>query len=345
MIGKQRVARVCSLVAAFNICAWVVALAMFRLHPLLLGTAFLAFTLGLRHGVDADHIAAIDSVTRKLMQERKVPVTAGLFFSLGHSTVVVGLSLVVALAASTFAGKLSSVQNAFGFIGTAISASFLFAIALVNVFVLMAVLRALRRQNSGESHCEQPLSDLLSQRGVLSRVFQPLIGLANSSWHMYPIGLLFGLGFDTATEVAVLGIAAVEGVRGLPVLAILIFPLLFTAGMSLVDTADGTLMLGAYGWAFASPQRKLYYNVTVTFASVVVSAVVGSIEAATLIGSKLNFKGWFWIHIESLSGHFGAIGLAIVGIFLFSWMFSNILWRLRGSWRSSEQPAIEIRSE
>lgn len=314
---------------ALNVAAWVLAFAAFRTHPILLGTALLAYTFGLRHAVDADHISAIDNVVRKLMQERKRPVAVGLFFSLGHSTIVVALSVAIAVAAAVVKGRLPEIQSVGGLIGTSVSAGFLLVIAAINVLVLADIFRAFRAARQGRGYCDSGLDATLDQRGLMGRLFRPLLKMVTSSWSMYPIGLLFGLGFDTATEVGLLGIAAVEAGKGLPVYDILIFPLLFTAGMSLIDTTDGVLMLGAYGWAFVKPIRKLYYNLVITLVSVLVAAIVGGIEAASVVASQLKLTGGPWDAIAGLSGNFGTLGAIIVGVFVVSWAVSTMIYKLR----------------
>lgn len=323
------IGRLYAFLIALNVAAWGLAFAAFAKHPVLLGTALLAYTFGLRHAVDADHISAIDNVTRKLMQGGRRPIAVGFFFSLGHSTIVVGLSVAIAIAAVLVKRDLPALQSLGGVVGTSVSAAFLLLIAAINLIVLVDVFRTFRRVRDGGTYCERQLDDSLDSRGMVGRFFRPLLRIVDRSWKMYPIGLLFGLGFDTASEVALLGIAAVEAGKGLPVYDILIFPLLFTAGMSLLDTTDGILMLGAYGWAFVKPMRKLYYNMTITFVSVAVALVVGSIEALSVISTRMNLTGGLWRFVGSLSGHFGAIGFAIVGIFVVSWAISLLIYRIK----------------
>jgi len=312
-----------------NIAAWIWALVAFADHPVLLGTALLAYSFGLRHAVDADHIAAIDNVTRKLMQEGRHPVTAGLYFSLGHSTVVVLASIVVALGATALSG-LESFGEIGGMIGTTVSALFLFAIAIANIFILVSVYKTFQRVKRGLPFVEDDLNILLANRGLLGRLFRPLFRFIRASWQMYPLGFLFGLGFDTATEIGVLGISASQAAQGLSFWSLLIFPLLFTAGMSLVDTTDSVLMVRAYGWAFVKPIRKLYYNLTITSVSVVVALLIGSVEALGLIGEKLALSGGVWDWIAMLNEEFGALGYLIVGLFLVSWLVSVAIYRLKG---------------
>ena len=309
--------------------AWLLAFIAFSTRPLLLGTALIAYTFGLRHAVDADHISAIDNVTRKLMQAGKRPVAVGFFFSLGHSTVVVLLTIGIAVATVVVKSTIPSLQSIGGVIGTSISALFLFAIAALNIVVFLGVYDAFRRVRRGELYDDVSVDAYLADRGLMGRFFKPLMRFISKSWHMYPMGVLFGLGFDTATEVGLLGIAAVQGGKGLPIYDILIFPLLFTVGMSLLDTTDGILMLGAYGWAYVKPMRKLFYNMTITFVSIAVALFVGAIEAASVLATQLHLTGGFWDRLASLSENFGVLGIGIVGIFVVSWLVSTIVYRVR----------------
>jgi nickel/cobalt transporter (NiCoT) family protein len=327
---RWKIAGIYTVLIAVNILAWVWAFAAFHAYPVLLGTALLAYGFGLRHAVDADHIAAIDNVTRKLMQEGKRPTTVGFFFSLGHSTIVVLATVAVAATATAFKDRFDTVQNIGGIIGTLVSAFFLLAIAAMNLAILMALVRTFSRVKAGAPYVEEDLDMLLAGRGFLARLFRPLFHMISRSWHMYLLGFLFGLGFDTATEVGLLGISAAQAAHGMSIWSILVFPALFTAGMSLVDTTDGILMLGAYGWAFIRPVRKLYYNITITFVSVVVATVVGGIEALGLIGDQLGLGGPFWGAIGALNDNFGTIGYLIIAIFIVSWLMSVLIYRARG---------------
>jgi high-affinity nickel-transport protein len=313
-----------------NLLAWLWALIAFRDHPVLLGTALLAYTFGLRHAVDADHIAAIDNVTRKLMQSGKRPLSVGLFFALGHSTVVIVASIVVALAVSALQSKFESFREVGSLIGTSVSAFFLLVVALANIVILVSVYRLFRAVKRGERFIEEDLDLLLAQRGVIGRLLRSLFGMISKSWHMYPLGILFGLGFDTASEIALLGISAAQGADGMSMWSILVFPALFTAGMSLVDTTDAVLMVRAYGWAFIKPIRKLYYNMTITLVSVIVALVIGGVEALGLVGRKLDLSGSFWHGIEALNENFGVLGYLIIAIFMLSWMISVIVYRVQG---------------
>jgi nickel/cobalt transporter (NiCoT) family protein len=326
---KGKVIAMYALLGGFNLAAWAWAFMAFRGYPLLLGTAFLAYGFGLRHAVDADHIAAIDNVTRKLMQEGKRPVAIGFMFSLGHSTVVVLATAAIAATALALQHRMDAIREIGGIVGTLVSASFLFAIALINLMVLRSVYQAFMRVRRGERYVEEDFDLLLAGRGLLARIFRPVFRLITRSWHMYPLGLLFGLGFDTATEIGLLGVSAAEASRGLSIWSILVFPALFTAGMSLVDTTDSILMLGAYGWAFVKPIRKLYYNMTITFVSVVVAVAVGGVEALGLIADKLHMNGPFWEWIGNLGENFGTLGYFIIGLFVATWLLSMALYKWR----------------
>lgn len=326
---RSKIFGIYAFLVTLNLAAWALAFAVFATRPILLGTAILAYTFGFRHSVDADHISAIDNVTRKLMQENKRPVAVGFFFSLGHSTIVVALSVGIAIAAATIKHTIPSLQNIGGLIGTSVSATFLFVIAIINIFVLADIFRTFQGVKRGEAYDDRSLDEFLQQRGLMGRFFRPLMRAVGASWKMYPIGILFGLGFDTATEVGLLGIAAVEAGKGLPIFAILIFPLLFTAGMCLIDTTDGILMLGAYGWAFVKPMRKLYYNMNIALVSVLVALVVGAIEALSILSGQLKLSGAFWTWIGHLSSNFGTLGFIVIGIFIASWGISTLIYLLR----------------
>lgn len=327
---KLKVLGLYVILGAFNIAAWGWAILAFRDHPVLLGTSLLAYSFGLRHAVDADHIAAIDNVTRKLMQDGKRPISVGFFFSLGHSSIVILASIAIAATATAFKSQIEAFHTAGGVVGTLVSASFLLAIAAMNVFVLAGIYRSFRQVKAGASYKEEDLEALLAGRGFFARLFRPVFALIRRSWHMYPLGVLFGLGFDTATEVGLLGISAAQASQGMPIWSILVFPALFTAGMSLIDTTDSILMLGAYGWAFMKPIRKLYYNMTITLVSVLAALLVGGIEALGLVQAQFGLSDPFWDVIGALNDHFGMIGYLIIGIFAASWIISVIIYRLRG---------------
>lgn len=326
---RRRVALLYAALIAFNAAAWLWAIVAFHHYPLLLGTAFLAYSFGLRHAVDADHIAAIDNVTRKLMQQGRRPTTVGLMFSLGHSTIVVIGSIAIAGAALGLQHHLAFLRGIGAVLGTLISAAFLIAIAAANFLILRSVYATFRRVRRGQPYVDEDLDLLLSGRGFLARFFRPIFGFIRKSWHMYPLGLLFGLGFDTATEIGLLGISAGEASHGLPLTSILIFPALFAAGMSLIDTTDNILMLGVYGWASVKPIRKLYYNITITAVSVLVAAAVGGIEVLGLLVGHLHLHGGLWDLVNALNTHFGALGYAIIALFALSWIVSIAVYKLR----------------
>lgn len=339
---KRKAITTISLLVLANLLIWAVALATFHHFALLLGTAALAYTFGLRHALDADHISAIDNVTRKLMQDGQRPTLVGFFFSLGHSTIVVLLSIAIAATAARIQTQFPQLERIGGLIGTSVSAFFLLAIALINLLVLRGVIRAFNRVKRGEPFNDQDLDAMLNQLGIMGRIFRPVLRLVDRSWKMYAVGFLFGLGFDTATEVGLLGISAAAATQGLPIWSILIFPLLFTAGMCLLDTADGILMLGAYGWAFVHPVRKLYYNMTITAVSVLIALIVGGIEILGIIGNQFTLHGRFWDGIESLGDHFGIIGLAIIGIFVLSWAISIFAYKAMGYDQFEVAPAAPL---
>jgi nickel/cobalt transporter (NiCoT) family protein len=319
-----------ALLAGANVLVWCTALATFHHFALLLATASLAYTFGLRHALDADHISAIDNVTRKLMQSGQRPLLVGFFFSLGHSTIVVLLSVGIAVTAARIQSHFPALERVGGLVGTAVSALFLLLIALINLLVLRGIVATFARVRRGEPFDDQDLDAALDQLGIMGRIFRPVLRLVDRSWKMYGVGFLFGLGFDTATEVGLLGISAAAATQGLPIWSILLFPLLFTAGMCLVDTADGILMLGAYGWAFVHPIRKLYYNITITAVSVLIALIVGTIEILGIIGDQLTLHGRFWDGIGSLGDHFGLIGVVIIGIFILSWAISIVAYKAMG---------------
>jgi nickel/cobalt transporter (NiCoT) family protein len=315
---------------AANAAAWAWALLAFYDFPVLLGTAMLAYTFGLRHGFDADHIAAIDNVTRKLMQEEKCPVAVGLFFSLGHSTIVVALSIVIALMTAALQDKFDTLKTVGGAIGTSVSALFMFAIAVANILVLISVYKAFQAVKTSGLFVEEDINLALTNRGLFGRLFRRFFRVIERSWQMYPLGLLFGLGLDTATEVGLLGISAAQASHDLSIWSILVFPALFTAGMTLVDTTDSVMMLGAYGWAFVKPVRKLYYNLTITAVSVVVAVLIGGVQALNLIGDKLRLSeaGGFWGAVAELNDNFGTLGYLIVAIFILVWLISYVVYRV-----------------
>ena len=310
-----------------NALAWAWAFALFSDRPALLGTALLAWVFGLRHAVDADHIAAIDNVVRKLMQQGERPATTGLHFALGHSSVVVLAAVGLAFATSAMSGGMEEFKAVGGVMGAAVSALFLLVIAAANLVILLGVWRTFRAVRRGSPLDHESLDLLLSGRGFLARLFRPMFAVVTKSWHMYPLGFLFGLGFDTATEIGLLSISAAESARGMSPWQTLVFPALFTAGMALVDTADSALMVGAYDWAFVNPVRKLWYNLTITAASVVVAALIGGIEALGLIADRLGLSGGGWDIVEGLNSSLASFGFVVVGVFAFAWIASVAIYK------------------
>jgi nickel/cobalt transporter (NiCoT) family protein len=296
-------------------------------YPALTGLATLAYTFGLRHAFDADHIAAIDNTTRKLLQDGKRPLGTGFFFSLGHSTIVFSLTAGLAVAASTVHSQIPTLQAYGSTIGASVSGTFLLVIGLLNLLVLLEVVGVFRRMKRGH-YDEQDLERALLNQGFLSRFLLKRVGSKiDSSWKMYPLGVLFGLGFDTATEIGLLAVAAGVATHHVPFLAVISLPLVFAAGMSLMDTADGAFMSHAYGWAFSSPVRKVYYNISVTSLSVAVAWMVGAIELLQVMAAKLALHGPFWSALASLD--LGRLGFLVVGLFLATWLCSITVWKTR----------------
>jgi high-affinity nickel-transport protein len=335
----QRVATLYAFLVGFNILVWALTLLASLKFPIILGIAVIAYGFGLRHAVDPDHIAAIDNTTRKLMQEGKRPVATGFYFSLGHSTIVILLSISLAFATSYIKTNLPQFKATGSIIGTSISAVFLLVIGTINLLVMIDVYRQYRVVRSGGEYDHASLDDFLSNRGLLARMFRPALRLVDSSWKMYPVGVLFGLGFDTASEVGLLAITAGFGASGqIPAYYIILFPMLFAAGMALIDTTDGVLMLGAYGWAFVKPIRKLYYNLNITGISVLVAMVIGTIEALQVVGVQTGVirvqggaeagDGPFWNFVSNLD--ISRLGYVIIGIFAVAWLASTLYYKARG---------------
>lgn len=326
---RRRIGGIYTLLIAANIAAWAWAVLAFRASPTLLGLGLLAWGFGLRHAVDADHIAAIDNVTRKLMQEGRRPVSVGFFFALGHSAVVAIVAVLVAVAASAMQARMGGLQSWGGILSTLVSALFLFLIAAMNIVILRGVWRSFNRLRRGERIEPADLDALGAPGGLLSRLFRPLFRLVSGPVWMLPLGFLFGLGFDTATEVSLLGISAAQGAHGMSIASIMVFPALFAAGMCLVDTTDGILMLGAYDWAFLRPIRKLYYNLTITLVSVVVAVLVGGIEALGLVADQLGLTSGAWGVVGRLNANFNNLGFGIIALFLVSWAVSIAIYKIK----------------
>jgi len=293
-----------------------------------IGTGITAYTLGLRHAFDADHIAAIDNTTRKMMGEGKRPLSVGFFFSLGHSTVVFGLAFLLAIGVRALSAPVqhdqSALHQATNVIGTTVSGSFLYVIAILNALILVSIVRIFFRMRAG-AYDEQELEHELNSRGLMNRLLGKRVNRISKPWQMYPLGVLFGLGFDTASEIALLVLAAGAGAAGLPFYAILCLPVLFAAGMSLLDTIDGSFMNFAYGWAFSEPVRKVYYNITITGLSVAVALFIGTIELVGLLTDRLGLRGqvadWFQ------NFNINTAGFIIVGMFVVTWAVALAVWR------------------
>jgi high-affinity nickel-transport protein len=331
--------RASGLVAAIvllHVVGWGLFLYYSRQNVALAGLGLLAYTFGLRHAFDADHIAAIDNTTRKLLQDGKKPLGVGFFFSLGHSTIVFSLATGLALAAHTVNSRIPSFQDWGGYVGASVSGTFLWIIGVLNLLVLIDIVRIFAEMKRG-SYDHDRLEQRLLDRGFMNRFF---LGRAarriDASWKMYPLGVLFGLGFDTATEIALLAVAAGVATHHVPFLAVISLPLIFAAGMSLMDTADGAFMSTAYGWAFSSPVRKVYYNISVTSLSVAIAWLVGAIELLQVLAAKLALHGTFWSLLEELD--LGRLGYVVVGLFGATWLCSLTVWktrRIEQRWSSS----------
>jgi nickel/cobalt transporter (NiCoT) family protein len=324
---RLRLAGFASAVLALNVVGWALYFFYAPGYPALAGLGMLAYGFGLRHAFDADHIAAIDNTTRKLLQQGKRPLGVGFFFSLGHSTIVFALAAGLAIAAKTVDSQIPTLQNYGGTIGASVSGLFLWIIGVLNLLVLIDIARIYRQMKTGRYDKER-LEERLLDRGFMNRFFIGRIThLIEKSWHMYPLGVLFGLGFDTATEVGLLALAAGVATHQVPFLAVLALPILFAAGMCMMDTADGAFMSHAYGWAFSSPIRKVYYNLTVTSLSVAVALAVGTVELLQVLSNRLALNGGFWSFLGALD--FGTLGYAIVGLFVVAWGASVLIWKTR----------------
>jgi high-affinity nickel-transport protein len=324
---KVRLGTVYGAIAVITILSLSAAAILGQVSPVLNGLGIVAYVLGLRHGVDADHIAAIDNTTRKLMQQGKPRFTVGTWFSLGHSTVVVGLIAVIVFVTRDVIGQIPALQSTGAVIGTLVSGAFLFVIGFINLLIVFGVYGLFKQARSGRLK-EEELEEYMQKRGFLNRLFRPLFRFVNDAWQIYPIGVLFGLGFDTATEVALIAISVGVGVSSaIPLWQILVLPLLFTCGMVLTDTTDGVAMRFAYGWAFLTPLKKIYYNLTVTVMSVVVAFAIGGVELIQVLGAELNLSSGFWSWLENLD--FETMGFAIVIIFATTWASAYGIWRYK----------------
>jgi high-affinity nickel-transport protein len=321
-------------VAALHIIGIVLLFLAARSNPSLWGMGVIAYTLGLRHAFDVDHIAAIDNTVRKLVQQKKNPLGVGFYFSLGHSTVVFIMSVITALSVHWIQQEMPEMQQIGGLIGTSVSGLFLIIIGLINLIILVRLYRLFRQFRSGK-HQPDEFERLMQSGGFISRFISPLYGFISRSWHVYPLGFLFGLGFDTASEISLLAISAGAAKDSLPFIGTLSFPILFAAGMSLMDTADGVFMTTAYRWAFSTPLRKLYYNLSVTAIAVAAALLIGMVELAQVLSEKLSLNGEVWVWIQNVD--FGMLGYMLVALFILAWAVSVAIWkwgRLEERWGS-----------
>ena len=320
-----RLAGLYGVIALLHVCGWGLFLCYSSRYPALVGLGFVAYMFGLRHAFDADHIAAVDDTVRYMLQKGKRPLGIGFFFSLGHSTIVFFMAVAIIFAATAVKRGLPELENLGSIIGTGVSGTFLWVIGILNLLVLLNILKVWRQAKTGK-HSHAHLEELLTQRGFINRLFGGrLQRIISHSWQMYPIGVLFGLGFDTASEVGLLAMTAGASGGNLPVAAVLSLPILFAAGMSAMDTTDGVLMSKAYNWAFVNPLRKIFYNLTITSMSIAVALVIGTIELLQVFIGTLHFEGRFFDFVAGLD--FGILGYVIVGIFLAAWGVSAALWK------------------
>jgi high-affinity nickel-transport protein len=320
-----RLAGLYGCIAALHVAGWGLYLDYSAGHPALVGLGFVAYMFGLRHAFDADHIAAIDDTVRYMLQKGKRPLGVGFFFSLGHSTIVLGLAIAIAFAAAAVRDDLPALKNWGGVIGASVSGTFLWIIGILNLLVLLDILGVWKRARSG-THDHRHLEELLQKRGLVNRLFGGrFTKFLSHSWQLYPLGLLFGLGFDTASEVGLLAMTAGATAGNLPIPAVLCLPLLFAAGMTLMDTSDGVLMSKAYRWAFLNPLRKIFYNLSMTALSVVVALVIGTIELLQVLIGMLGLQGRLFDFVAALD--FGALGYVVVGLFLTGWALSVAVWK------------------
>jgi nickel/cobalt transporter (NiCoT) family protein len=320
-----RLAGLYAFIAFLHIVGWGLFVYYSSRYPAMLGLGFAAYMFGLRHAFDADHIAAVDDTVRYMLQKGQQPLGVGFFFSLGHSTIVLALAVAVMLAATLIKQELPGLQSLGSVIGASVSGIFLWVIGILNLLVLLDILKVWQKARTG-THSHTHLEELLMQRGLINRLLPGrLRKVIERSWQMYPLGLLFGLGFDTASEVGLLAMTAGAAAGNLPAAAVLSLPVLFAAGMSVMDTTDGVLMAKAYDWAFLNPLRKIFYNITTTGLSIAVALVIGTIELLQVFRTVLGLKGPFFDFIGALD--FGALGYLIVGFFLMAWGTSVALWK------------------
>ncbi|ORX90304.1 high-affinity nickel transporter [Basidiobolus meristosporus CBS 931.73] len=341
---RRKIIITISTLVVVNIALWVAAILALRPYNGLISQAVLAYTLGLRHALDADHITAIDNVTRKLIQSGKRPCLVGLFFSLGHSTIVVVAAIAIAATATAVADKFPAFRDVSGVIGTCVSGAFLLLIGIMNAIVLVSIWKQLQTLRREKVYREIDVEEMLNSGGVLSRFFRPIFNFIDASWKMYPLGVLFGFGFDTATEITLLALSATQANNGLNIGLILFFPFLFTAGMSLIDTLDGMLMLCTYSWAFISPIRKIYFNFTITFISVLIAILIGLVQVFNILGDKLELNGSFWEFFGTIGDNFDIVGYCIVSLFVVIWMLAILIYKY-GGFMQLEKDIVVVRGE
>jgi nickel/cobalt transporter (NiCoT) family protein len=326
---RQRLGIFYGIIVLLHVLGWgALLLYVAPRYPVMVGLGGLAYTFGLRHAFDADHISAIDNTTRKLLQDNQKPIGVGFFFSLGHSTVVflisLGLGLTVHFIVTGIQG--GSLKNTGSIIGTSVSGVFLLLIGILNLIILLDIVGVYRRMKQG-TYDAADLDHKLTAGGFMTRIFGRLFKVIRYSWQMYFIGFLFGLGFDTATEVSLLAVSAGAVAKGLPLLAVLALPTIFAAGMALMDTTDGAFMAKAYSWAFSNPIRKVFYNLTVTGLSVFVALFVGGIEVLQILSGQFNWAGGFWDVVNTLD--FNKMGFIIVAAFAITWIAAFTIWKTR----------------
>jgi len=356
LVERRSVVAMVSFIALLHVAGWTLLVIAASRHygtgstkMLGIGTGVLAYTLGMRHAFDADHIAAIDNTTRKFMSEGKRPMSTGFWFSLGHSSVVFALTVLLGLGARALGGQVRNAHSPLhhygGLIGTLVSGGFLYLIATLNLVILVGIVRLFVQMRQGRFD-DSELEKHLNSRGFMMRFFGPIARSIDAPWKMYPLGVLFGLGFDTATEVAFLVLAGTSVAAGLPLWAVLSLPLLFAAGMSLLDTIDGSFMNFAYGWAFSKPVRKVYYNIAITGLSVFVAFYIGTLELAQVAAGQLHLRGGFWAYAAGFN--INRAGFTIVGIFVGVWAFALLYWRVgrvEERWENAALTAQRARGE
>jgi high-affinity nickel-transport protein len=324
---KAKIFFIYAVLVGLTVVGFAASVVIGKISALLAGLGLVCYVLGLRHGFDCDHIAAIDNTTRKLIHQGKKPTTVGMWFSLGHSTIVVALIVALVYLTRAVIGIIPALESGGAMAGTLVSGAFLLLIGLINLVIVFSVYRIFKTAKQGKVN-EAELEEMLNSRGFMNRFFRPLFKIVDEPWQIFPIGVLFGLGFDTATEVALVAISVGVGVsNSVPLWMILVLPFMFTCGMVLVDTSDGIAMRLAYGWAFLNPIRKIFYNLTVTVISVLVAFAIGAIEIIQVLSTEMRLTGPFFTILNNLS--FESLGYVIVAIFVVSWLASLTWWKYK----------------